>query len=344
MGTPKDILFSDKNRYNHYRMSLKLQHQYIDDFLRDVISEYPTYGPTQERTAIVSKFRFKKLSKSSDLSLNYGPTVIPPKKYLLPAREIILRFDGDEIFPPDNKDSVIFGLNKKDAEGIFYLDKLMSSPMTEEHYQKRREKIHLVVIDNFPPSNNLDCDLYLQRVSETEYLVFSFSEFGSRLLKKKYFDRKAVTGSILTRHMPDEIIHHPLLDEIVEQSADHPIWKRLAKECFTCGICSFTCPLCYCFEVEDKIDIKTHMDKKLRGTRERRWDSCMLPEFNKVTFHNFRPEPKDRIYNWYYHKFVRMPREYGFPGCIECGRCIEFCPANINFREVLKELIDDYRK
>jgi ferredoxin len=70
----------------------------------------------------------------------------------------------------------------------------------------------------------------------------------------------------------------------------------------------------------------------------------MLPDFAKVTFHNFRPETKDRIYNWYYHKFVRMPREYGFPGCIDCGRCITFCPANINYREVLKELIDDSKK
>jgi sulfhydrogenase subunit beta (sulfur reductase) len=325
-------------------MSLKLNHKHIHDFLRDLISEYPVYGPTHDEKAIISRFRFKKLENIKDLALYYGPTITPPKKYLMPARELLFRFEGSEVFPPDNKEAVIFGLNKKDAEGIFYLDEIMTSPVSESQYKSKREKLRLVVIDNFPPSNNLSCDLYLQRVSENEYLVFSYSEFGEKLVKKKYFDHRAPAGEISTRHMPDEVVYHPLIDLIVEQSKDHPVWKRLAKECFNCGICSYTCPLCYCFEVEDKLEIKKEMEKKPAGRRERRWDSCMLPEFNKVTFHNFRPDPKDRIYNWYYHKFVRMPREYGFPGCIDCGRCIEYCPAKINFREVLKELIDDYRK
>jgi ferredoxin len=325
-------------------MSLKINHKNLDTFLRDLVSEWPVYGPTYDHKTVISKFRFKKITSFSELDLNYGPTVIPPKKYLMPAKEALFKFEGSEVFPPDNKESIIFGLNKKDGEGIFYLDKIMGTPISEEHYQKRRGQIKLVVIDHFAPSNNLNCDLYLQKVSEDDYLVFSYSEFGEKLLKKKYFSHQAETGSISTRHMPDEIIFHPLLDLIVEQSKDHPVWKRLAKECFNCGICSYTCPLCYCFEVEDKIDIKSNMDKKLSGARERRWDSCMLPDFNKVTFHNFRPDVQDRIYNWYYHKFVRMPREYGFPGCIDCGRCIEYCPAKINFREVLKELIDDYRK
>lgn len=325
-------------------MSLQIKKSELGKFFDQVSKKWPVYGPTEDALALMSRFRFKKLENFKELVIPYGPTVIPPKKYLLPAREEILRFEGDEIFPPDNKEAVIFGLNKRDGEGIFYLDKLMLSPITEEHYRKRREKIKLIIIDNFAPSNNLNCDLYLQNFDDKHYLAFPFSEFGENLIKKEYFSHKSHVGTISQRHMPDEVIYHPLLDKIVEDSRDHPVWDRLAKECFNCGICSYTCPLCYCFETEDKIEITKDMDEKLSGTRERRWDSCMLPDFNKVTFHNFRPEFQDRIYNWYHHKFVRMPREYGFPGCIDCGRCIEFCPANINYREVLKELIDDYRK
>ena len=91
-------------------------------------------------------------------------------------------------------------------------------------------------------------------------------------------------------------------------------------------------------------ELRGFFAKNVPGGRERRWDSCMLPDFAVVSFKNFRPEYEDRIYNWYHHKFVRMPREYGFVGCIDCGRCITYCPARINYRKVLEKLIADYPK
>jgi Fe-S oxidoreductase len=68
----------------------------------------------------------------------------------------------------------------------------------------------------------------------------------------------------------------------------------------------------------------------------------MLKEFANTTHHNFRPELKDRIYNWYFHKFVRMPKEDGFMGCVDCNRCVIFCPAKINYRVTLARLIKDW--
>jgi ferredoxin len=205
--------------------------------------------------------------------------------------------------------------------------------------------MHLVVVDSLPPSNNIDCDLYLQISDEKHLEAYPFSEFGEKLVHgNRYFGHVAEVGALSVRHMPDEIVFHPRLDKIIENSRDHPVWNRLAETCFACGICSYVCPLCYCYEEDDKIAITKDVATDMAGSRERRWDSCMLPDFAAVSFGNFRPEAKDRIYNWYYHKFVRMPREYGFSGCVDCGRCIQFCPAGINYREVLKELIADDKR
>lgn len=325
-------------------MSLSLHVTDLKNFFQEVEAKWPVFGPSQDKNSASSTFRFKKLGNFSELSLDYRQTIIPPRKYLQPASEIVFRFEKEKIFPPINKMSVLFGLNRVDAEGIFYLDELMLKPLPDQVNESRRSFLKIVVIDSRQPNNHQACDLYLQRVSRDYYLVFPYSEFGQSLVKGKHFSRRGEVGTINTRHLQDEVIYHPRLDQIVEESRNHPVWDRLAQECLACGVCSYTCPLCHCFETEDNIEPSKDIAKEMKGSRIRRWDSCLLPEFNKVTFHNFRPEIKDRIYNWYYHKFVRMPREYGFPGCVDCGRCIAFCPANINFREVLKELIEDDKR
>jgi len=326
-------------------MSLSIQTNDLYKFLGEVISEWPTYGPTEDKAATSSRFRFTKLAKASEFVLRYGPTVVPPKKYLFPAREDIFRFEKGEILPPTNKEFVVFGVNKRDGEGLYYLDQVMTTPMADSSYIRKRQNMHLVIVDSLAPSNNIDCDLYLQISDEKHLLAFPYTEFGEKLVRgNKYFGHDAMVGALSTRHMPDEVVFHPRLDDIVEKSRNHPVWDRLAETCFACGICSYVCPLCYCYEEGDKLSITKDVAKDLSGSRERRWDSCMLPDFAAVSFENFRPEVRDRIYNWYFHKFVRMPREYGFSGCVDCGRCIQFCPAKINFREVLKELIADDKR
>lgn len=322
-------------------MSLSIQTKDMSAFLGDIISKWPTYGPVEDKQATNSRFRFAKLTKAKDYAMHYGPTVVPPKKYLFPAREDVFKFEKGEILPPTNKEFVLFGVSKRDGEGLFYLDQVFAGPIPDARYAKKREHMHLVIVDSLPPSNNVDCDLYLQISDEKHLEAYPYTPFGESLVYvNRLFGHDAEIGSISTRHMPDEIVFHPRIDQIVENSREHPVWDRLAKTCFTCGVCSYVCPMCFCYEENDKIKITKDVAKDMVGSRERRWDSCMLPDFAAVTFDNFRPEVKDRIYNWYYHKFVRMPREYGFSGCVDCGRCISFCPAKINFREVLKELIE----
>jgi|GEM_PF-664331 len=326
-------------------MSLSIQTKDLKHFLGEIISQWPTYGPTEDKLATNARFRFARLASAKEYVMRYGTTVLPPKKYLFPAREDIFKFEKGEILPPINKPFVVFGVSKRDGEGLFYLDRVMTEPIADSHYAQKRANMHLVIVDSLPPSNNIDCDLYLQIADEKHLEAYPYTDFGEALVTgNKLFGHVAEVGTISVRHMPDEVIFHPRLATIIENSREHPVWKRLEETCFTCGICSYVCPLCYCHDQNDTVKITADVATDMAGSRERSWDSCMLPDFAAVTFDNFRPEVRDRIYNWYYHKFVRMPREYGFSGCIDCGRCIVFCPAKINYREVLKELIADDKK
>ena len=326
-------------------MSLSINKKDFDHFLLSIIEGWPTYGPTEDKAGTKSRFRFARLRAAKDYMLHYGLTVIPPKKYLFPAREDVFQFEKGEILPPTNKDFVVFGVNKKDGEGLFYLDQVYKYPVEETFYTDRRKHMKLVIIDSLPPGSSVDCDLYLQLTGEDTFAAFPFTEFGENLVSgNALFGHKGETGELSVRHMPDEVIFHPRLAEIVENSRDSKVWDKLAEICFNCGICSYTCPLCYCYEEGDRVDLKGNVENEVKGGRERIWDSCMLPDFAALPMKDFRPRHKERIYNWYHHKFVRMPREYGFPGCIDCGRCITYCPARINFRKVLVNLIEDDKR
>lgn len=137
------------------------------------------------------------------------------------------------------------------------------------------------------------------------------------------------------------------LSQTIKDSINDPIWDDLAKICLGCGICSYVCPLCYCTNLNDKIDLDNSQCSSscslCKGSRSRIWDSCLLDHFSQVAGkHNFRAKLRDRIYNWYQHKFVRFPKEYGQVGCTSCGRCIKYCPAKINYRKVLEEVLVKY--
>jgi predicted aldo/keto reductase-like oxidoreductase len=107
-----------------------------------------------------------------------------------------------------------------------------------------------------------------------------------------------------------------------------------------CGICTYVCPLCYCFSNEDE---KSFDGEKCQ--RCRKWDSCILPDFALIAGgKNFRATLKQRYYNWYYHKFVRAYQEFGRSHCVACGRCQSYCPAQIDIYQVLSRIVIDYKK
>lgn len=306
--------------------------------------KYDIYGPVKTSDeAVFSKFNFKKIEASDTLELHYGITTVPPTKYLFPAKETVLDFEnGEEATPKDkrSKKRILFGVNLADLTGINYLDKEFLEPIKDEVYEKNRENTFVFCIDHFDPEPNLKYDLHFKNIGNNDYVVSSGSDFGKKIIKGSSLFKKSKVKNKETFRPKESPIHHEEIAEIIEKSKEDPIWDDLAEICFGCGVCTYVCPVCYCFETEDKVKIEGL--SKCSGCRERRWDSCMLADFAAISSHNFRPELRDRIYNWHHHKFVRTPREHGFQGCVDCGRCIVYCPARINFHETLQYLIKKY--
>ena len=60
-----------------------------------------------------------------------------------------------------------------------------------------------------------------------------------------------------------------------------PKWASLSESCLGCGTCTFVCPTCQCYDIEE---FNTGSEVK----RFRCWDSCMLGASLAVYFRNRR--------------------------------------------------------
>ena len=242
---------------------------------------------------------------------------------------------------------VLFGVHDYDIKAINLMDKIMSEPEPDHYYLRRRQKTIIIGIEHkrtpqhfdhfFPFDIEGGYDLFLNQMKDF-FIVSVGSPLGEKLAQLPFFEDS--TWKIKrTKEKENDFIFSKKTSQIIEKNKNSKIWDEVNETCFGCGICSYVCPLCYCFEIFDEINLSG--DKKCRF---KRWDACFLPEFFKTAEGNLKEKSRDRIYNWYHHKFVRMPEEYGHSGCVGCGRCTAECPAKINFRKVLEKLILESRK
>jgi ferredoxin len=145
-------------------------------------------------------------------------------------------------------------------------------------------------------------------------------------------------GRPVTGHFRQHIfVPQARLSEVMEKSYDSPVWAETAKQCVGCGTCNLVCPTCYCFNVEEKVDVTV-----TGGHRERHWDGCMLRKFSEVAGGEvFRETLAARQRHRVYRKFKYISDTTGQPWCVGCGRCTAACPAGISIVGIVNRLISD---
>jgi len=272
--------------------------------------------------------------------------VLPVKQYFLPPQEEIFNFNKKNqrlTALTDQKNLVIICYYLDQLEAITQLDEIMKKPQPDFFYWQKREKTTLVGLIDESVKAAPGGDIILEKINHRQYQVLILTDNGKQISKNEFF--KEIANPEIRKYPAEEnpgkkmLLDSELLAEVVTWSVNHKIWDELAERCLGCGICTYVCPLCHCFSIEDRVS--------LTGTecsRCRQWDTCTLPGFAKIAGgHNFHKTIKERYYNWFYHKFVRAYKEYGKAQCVACGQCKKYCPAGIEIGEVLKEIIRDYK-
>ena len=129
----------------------------------------------------------------------------------------------------------------------------------------------------------------------------------------------------------EQIRHKETLDLYNEE-----YWQSISFSCLNCGTCTYVCPTCWCFDIQDETAHK-------KGRRFKNWDSCMFPNFTIYTSgHNPRGTKLHRVRQRFMHKLKYHQSKYdqGIM-CVGCGRCIDAEAGGVDLREVLKKLSEE---
>jgi len=296
------------------------------------------------------KYVYDKIANFEELCLDYDVTIAPPTKYLLPAKETLLKFKlGDEskIEPVvETIPRAIIGVHPYDIKAIELLDEVFIATNPDPNYIARRQNTTIIGVDCLNPSDKsfapsmgthlteTGFDLLLTDIG-TDYMVTVESEKGAELLAQyaqvreptgdEIAKQKEVRDKALTKYKLSLDIPKERLPKLLQDSYDDPYWESRSETCLSCGSCVMVCPTCFCFDVKDEVSLNlTH------GERLRQWDGCMLVDFAKVaTGENFRHDKPSRFRHRIFRKGKYILEKYGKVGCVGCGRCATACLADI---------------
>ncbi len=243
---------------------------------------------------------------------------------------------------------VIFGLRACDLRALSAVRKVFAGEEEDLFYTQNLSRTILLGLAcgtecdgsfcremGIDPQNAEEADIFFRETAEG-YRVKVNSERGDSLARKEFFTEatEAEWASSAGGGIPRR--EKPLFDRekarigIVERFADEEFWQRVSATCVNCGICTYLCPTCHCFDLCD------HQIPG-RGVRYRCWDSCAFPGFTRMAVHNPREEKWRRYRQRVNHKFNFFFENNQEIACVGCGRCVGNCPVNLDLREILQE-------
>jgi len=321
-----------------------------------LMGRYRVYAPVKNG----SFHDFAPLKNPSEADLSFRNSRLSPKGIFHPQAERMFDYsigrddpqagivkEVPKAFPPQ----LVLGIRPCDAKA-FQLDDVNFNTETikDPWWVRRREATTLIGLACDSPCSTCFCismgggpydtaglDILLLDTGEgyaTEVLTErgkntmevtsgrpSVSSAVSALISAK---KAAAEQSIGHAFDPADLAHKEMFELFKS-----PIWDEIQFSCINCGTCTFLCPTCWCFDIQDEV----YKDK---GERLRLWDSCMFPLFTlHGSGHNPRANKSQRVRQRFMHKLKYYTDKYnGGPACVGCGRCVQACPVNIDIRQV----------
>ncbi len=329
-----------------------LKTENLQAWLDKLASYGEVYAPVKGKDT--SSFERVNAGVMPDFSIR---TDVPPKGLIFRQAEKILAYtvgeDGLEIKRAGEEISnrIIFGIRPCDSRAFDILDAALLNPYASEYsYSVMRERTVLITLACNEPGQTCFCttvdgspagkvgNVWIIDLGD-RYYVEALSPSGEQvvMLGEGLFMDATEDDKLLVQHKERELFKAvsrfpaPTVGDLNRIFDDEDFWKRLADKCLSCGMCTFLCPTCHCYEIKDEGNPKS-------GDRYRIWDSCMFSNFTLAAGgHNPRVEHWKRLRQRMMHKFSYFIENSGVIGCVGCGRCIRSCPVAFDVREFLRD-------
>jgi sulfhydrogenase subunit beta (sulfur reductase) len=322
----------------------------ISEFVDRLSGKYTVVAPVRREKAPAE---FREVTGQDSVVIDGSVSLMPPKDYFLPRYEKLMSVttkDGQVQIDaplPEAIPRVMLGVWLPDAKALDVLDKIfLDEKFKDPYYAARRENTIVVAIVPEKPRWSWFCTsvddvtTWKSRADIVSYdlgdsLYFEpIADRGSAMLDEAGLseptdDQKAAKERIWTAFV--EVPHCAFAGKDLYDNLcwDSPVWDDIAQRCVSCGACTYMCPSCSCFDVQDAT---------CGGCVERYRcrDTCQFEDFTLMgAGHNPREQKVPRARQRLMHKFKYQREQFGITACTGCGRCVELCPVNIDIRDAL---------
>ena len=312
-------------------------------------------GTWQEHATVTAPVRrgelieFRQLDGAAETDLYLGAnTRYPPKALFSPQSEAMFHVQGVEFEPvhAEVPARVILGMRACDARAVQLLDGVFGSEeLTDPYWVQRREQTTVVVLGCATPCATCFCTTVGSGPFDGRGADVLLTEVGDAYIA----DVRTGKGEYLFGHLADasqkqtkasqriqaeatEKVDRPFQAEGIKDKLyglfESDFWFEIQQACLGCGVCTFLCPTCHCFDIVDEVQ---------RSERVRNWDTCMFRIYSQeASGHNPRPTNVERTRQRIMHKYAYFVESFGEIGCTGCGRCVRYCPAAIDIREIIR--------
>jgi sulfhydrogenase subunit beta (sulfur reductase) len=324
--------------------------------------DYDLYGPVLLSDG--GEPMFERAEDPAAIRLDAAIPYNPVKHVVFPQAEPILsyRYDRESREASIVRDDLVrpkalVGIRACDLTGLLCLDRFyLGQEYVDEVYRDHRKKMFIVAntcVRPFPqcfcvctdsgPAPREGYDVALTGVGE-DYLFETGSEKGEALARKLGLKAAGPDAAALKARTVEASIARfdaeatenkawisRVMNRITTGFISNDVWEFIGDQCFECGACSFVCPTCSCFNIED-IDTREG-----RTDRMRSWDSCSYEGYTRMAGeHNPRRPVEDRRNKRFFCKLsFSQSKKYLRPGCVGCGRCNRVCPGDIGIANVV---------
>ncbi|MBU0991562.1 MAG: 4Fe-4S dicluster domain-containing protein [Proteobacteria bacterium] len=325
--------------------------------LDSLAGSYSLSGPVKEN----GYHNFKKLNKGELPDFDFLNTKLSSKSFVFPQSEVMLEYSLDEtaddhhIMKEVKKDyskRAVVGMRPCDAKALMLVKMNFDTADYQDPYWLNAFNATTFVglaCDN--PESTCFCtsagcgpyhedglDVLLSDAGD-HYIAKALTQKGEELLSAAKWQESA-DASVMDKKKAEaeaQIASTVKTDQLKKKATldlhSASFWDDIAFACINCGTCTYACPTCWCFDIQDET-------KGNKGIRMKNWDTCMSPLFTlHTTGHNPRGDKTQRVRQRFMHKLKYFVDKYdkGIM-CVGCGRCIRQCPVNIDIRSICDKM------
>lgn len=265
------------------------------------------------------------------------------KEILTPLSQTLFYFTEDQVSQPELPDkNVIVFLRACDLNAVKRMDEIyLLNGSPDAYYKRLRERLRFMLIGCPHSFESCFCvDMEANRAENydgavslldgTFYLNCQLAEWEP--LFSQCAEGTADTQPAFVTENPTHVEIPPELTPDVMKSSQ---WDEYDSRCIDCGRCTYVCPTCTCFTMQDLF----YTDNGKVGERRRVQASCMVDGFTDVAGGgSYRQKNGQRMRFKTLHKVYDFKQRFGYQMCIGCGRCDDICPEYISFSHIINRL------